>query len=128
MKNIVLYKIVLMAGMLMTITILNGQKPTISLLPSSHHYMHPEAMIDTSITSDSLAQFFPCPLPQFNEDDILKADPVKKVRRQIGPSFDSIFNKEEARRISGGNGSNSFPLYMKYLNPIKLFIHITALK
>jgi len=117
-----------MAGMLMTITILYGQKPAINLLPSSHHSMHREAMIDTSFASDSLFKYVPIPLPQFIDIDTLKADPVKKVRRQIGPSFDSIFNKEEARKFSGGLRSNSFPLHIKYLNPIKLFIHITALK
>ena len=128
MRNIVLYKIVLMAGMLMTITILNGQKPIINLLPSAHHYMHPEAMIDTSFNNDSLFKYIPSPMPQYFDIDTLKADPVKKVRRQIGPSFDSIFNKEETRRFSGGLRSNSFPLHIKFLNPIKLFIHITALK
>ena len=128
MRNIVVYKIVLMAGMLMTITILYGQKPTISLLPSSHYYMHPEATIDTSFANDSLYKYIPSPLPQFIDIDTLKADPVKKVRRQIGPSFDSIFNKEETRRFSGGLRSNIFPVHIKYLNPIKLFIHITALK
>ena len=128
MRNIVVYKIVLMAGMLMTITILYGQKPTISLLPSSHHYVQREAKIDTSFNSDSLFKYVPSPLPLFIDIDTLKADPVKKVRRQIGPSFDSIFNKEEARRFSGGHRSNSFPLHIKYLNPIKLFIYITALK
>ena len=117
-----------MAGMLMTITILYGQKPAIKLLPSSHHYMHPEAMIDTSYANDSLLKYVPGPLPQLIDIDTLKTDPVKKVRRQIGPSFDSIFNKEEARRFSGGHRSNIFPLHIKYLNPIKLFIHITALK
>ena len=117
-----------MAGMLMTITILNGQKPTISLLPSSHHYMHPEAMIDTSLSNDSLLKYIPSPLPQYFDIDTLKADPKKKVRRQIGPSFDSIFNKEENQRVSSGIRSKSFPLHIKFLNPINLFIHITALK
>lgn len=127
MRNIVLYKIVLMAGMLMTITILYGQKQTIKLLPTSHHYMHPEAMIDTSFANDSLYKYVPSPLPQFFDIDTLKADPKKKVRRQIGPSFDSIFNKEETRRFSGGLRSISIPLHIKFLNPIKLFIHISAL-
>ncbi len=117
-----------MTGMLMTITILYGQKPAIKLLPTSYHFMHPEAMIDTSFANDSLYKYVPSPLPQFIDNDTLKADPMKKVRRQIGPSFDSIFNKEEGRRFSGGLRSNSFSLHIKYLNPIKLFIHITALK
>lgn len=110
----------------MTITILYGQKPALKLMPTSHHYVHPEAMIDTSFANDSLYKYVPSPLPKFI--DTLKADPVKKVRRQIGPSFDSIFNKEETRRFSGGLRSNSFTLHIRYLNPIKLFIHITALK
>ncbi len=116
-----------MAGMLMTITILYGQKQTIKLLPTSFHYMHPEAMIDTSFANDSLYKYVPSPLPQFFDIDTLKADPKKKVRRQIGPSFDSIFNKEETRRFSGGLRSISIPLHIKFLNPIKLFIHISAL-
>jgi hypothetical protein len=128
MRNIVLYKIVLLAGMLMTITILHGQKPTLRLLPSSHQYMHPEPRIDTSFTNDSLSKYIPSPTPKYFDIDTLKADPVKKVRRQIGPSFDSIFNKEETQRISRGIRSRSFPLHIKFLNPINLFIHITALK
>lgn len=116
--------------MLIFINVLYGQKPSIKLLPSSHHNMHPEAMIDTSLANDTLLKYIPSPLPKYFDIDPGKAGPEKKVRRQIGPSFDSIFNfnKEETERITSGIRSKRFPLHMKFLNPINLFIHITALK
>ena len=128
MKHIVVYKITLITGLLLIITSLAAQKPTIDLLPSSHQYMHPEAMIDTSLTSDSLVQFIPPIGPPYINKDTLRKESVKKERRQIGPNLDTIFHRDEARKTPGEIRSMGLPLHIKYFNPIKLFIHITAVK
>ncbi len=65
MKLIVLYRLALMAGMLVTMTSMAGQKPTIDLLPSSNQYMHPAAMLDTSSIIDTLVKVIPAGQPQF---------------------------------------------------------------
>ena len=128
MRDIVLYKIGLLVGFLMIGTLLTGQKPAINLLPSSHHYMHPEPMIDTSLANDSFPIYNPKIQSHSNETDTLDRVTEKKVRPQIGPSFDSVFQKERARKFAGRTKSKDFPQHTMYLNPIKLFIYITALK
>ena len=128
MRNIVLYKIGLLAGFLMFGIVLNGQKPAINLLPSSHHYMHPEPMIDTSSAKDSFSVYIPKIQSHSNKTDTLIRVTEKKLRPQIGPSLDSVLEKEKTRKLSGRIKSKSFPQHIMYLNPIKLFIYITALK
>ena len=56
MKNIVLYTIPVL---LLVFTESIAQKPTIDLLPSNHERPHPEAIIDTIYTKDTLVINFP---------------------------------------------------------------------
>jgi len=128
MKLIVLYRLALMAGMLVMMTSMAGQKPTIDLLPSSHQYKHPEAMIDTTLYTDTLVQVLPPGQPQFLYRDSLEKKTQKKEFLNFGLSIDSIFQKKETKIKYHGVDSGRFPLILKLFNPIKLFIHITAIK
>ena len=117
-----------MAGMLVMMTSMAGQKPTIDLLPSSHQYKHPEAMIDTTLYTDTLVQVLPPGQPQFLYRDSLEKKTQKKEFLNFGLSIDSIFQKKETKIKYYGVDSGWFPLILKLFNPIKLFIHITAIK
>ncbi|MEN8228670.1 MAG: hypothetical protein ABFS38_10995 [Bacteroidota bacterium] len=101
MKYIVLYTM-MMAALLMLFTEVTGQKPTIDLLPSKHKRIHPEAIVDTSFSNDSVVKFIPD--DQSSSIDSNKKEKKKKIRRR--KSWKSL----------------------KYINPINFFIHITALK
>ena len=126
MKNIVLY---LIAGCLITFFESSGQKPTIELLPTSHQRIHPEAVVDTSHARDSLYKI----VPHGNSSVALSGDgethgDIKKESRRRWFQRDSIFQKKVLKSKQAGNWSERFYLMMIYINPVKLFIHITALK
>jgi len=127
MNNIVLYRIAFTIGLLMTVTLARGQKPAIDLLPSSHQYMHPAAIIDTSFANDTLTHIAPFQKPDTLNTDTLAVEKEKKRQFQFGLNLDSILHKGEVRKNQVGTRSGLFPLLTKNLNPIKLFIHITAL-
>ncbi len=59
MKRIVLYTIVFTTGLLACTPEISGQKPTIDLLPSANQHLHPEAIVDTTFSSDSLVKAKP---------------------------------------------------------------------
>jgi hypothetical protein len=108
-KNIVVY-IILILGL----TSLNSaaQKPSIGLLPTASVSFHPEAIIDTSITPDSLHRFVsPDPL----SDTITGGTTKLKYSRDATPTFAGI-------RLG------LYPLIFKKKNPIRFIIFFTALK
>jgi len=127
MNNIVLYKITLAVGLLMVVSMAKAQKPVIDLLPSSHQYMHPAAIIDTSFANDTLTSLPVFPSPDTLNTDTLIKEEEKKNHFQFGLNLDSILQKREVRKNQTGSKSDFFPLIIRYLNPIRLFIHITAL-
>jgi hypothetical protein len=127
MNNLVLYRIALALGILMAVSVTRGQKPAIDLLPSSHQYMHPAAILDTSSVNDTLIYIPPFQEPENAVSDSLKVQKEKKHHFRFGLNLDSILHKGEVRKNQVGTRSGLFPLFIKYLNPIKLFIHITAL-
>ena len=107
---------------------LNAQKPTIDLITSHHHYKHPEAIIDTGYAKNPLVRkpaLVQTP-PARNLD--LEAEPEKKRRRQIGPSFDSIFQKNDSTRAIHQKTPVKFSLMNRKYNPIKILLYIIALK
>ena len=127
MRNIVLYRLTFAIGILMAVNLAKAQKPAIDLLPSSHQYMHPAAILDTSSVNDTLIHIVPFISPDTVNTDSLKVKKEKKRQFQFGLNLDSILHKGEVRKNQVGSRSGLFPLIMKNLNPIKLFIHITAL-
>jgi len=127
MNNLVLYKITLAIGLLMGVFVARGQKPAIDLLPSSHQYMHPAAIIDTSFANDTLSQIAPFPLPDTSYTNSPRAEKKKKRQFQFGLNLDSVLHKGEVRKNKVGTRSGLFPLFIKKSKPIKLFFHITAL-
>jgi len=81
-----------------------AQKPTIDLLPSASESVHPEAMIDTCVTPDSL----------FLLDSItVKHSPALKKR-----------TIKTVALVKPG----LYPRFIKNINPISFIIHFTALK
>ncbi len=125
MKNIVLY---LIAGCLIIFVESSGQKPTIELLPTSHQRIHPEAVIDTSHSKDSLNKI----VPRENSTVALSGEPenksvIKRESRRKWFQRDSVFQKKVLKSKQESNWSERFYLMFIDMNPFKLFIHITAL-
>ena len=106
---------------------LNAQKPAIDLLPSSHQYMHPESVIDTSMTGDTLTYDLPLPLNQDPGNDTLLKESSKKNRFQFGLSLDSLFQRKENKKVQEKAGTGKIPLLYKKFNPLKLFFFVSAL-
>ena len=127
MNNIVLYKLVFLTGILLAVNLVRAQKPAIDLLPSSHQYNHPAAIIDTSFANDSLTFQAPFPVSDSSYIPAPEAEKEKKRKFQFGLNLDSILHKGEVRKSQVSTRTGLIPLMKKNLNPIKLFIHITAL-
>jgi hypothetical protein len=125
MNNIVLYKLLFSIGILVLATTMAAQKPNIDLIPSSYHYMPPEAIIDSSLTTDStiLKKYGLDPGVQEKKNTPVH---VKKERRQIGPSIDSLLRKPEGKKAVSEKYTGKLSLYIKQFNPIRFFIRISA--
>jgi hypothetical protein len=127
MNNIVLYRLFLSMGILVLATSLAAQKPNIDLIPSSHQILPTEAVIDTSRALDSLIQnsYLLDPGVQENPGPDVQ---VKKKRRQIGPSIDSLLRKPESKKAVSERPAGKLSLYIRQFNPIRFFIRISAIK
>ena len=128
MKSIVVY---IIAFLLWFLTIPNGlmaQKPAIDLISSHHQYRHPEAIIDTGYAVNPPLREAVLYQPDPEQNKELAREPDKKKRRQIGPSLDSLFQKEETSKPEKGNPGVKISYYHKRLNPLKFILYITALK
>ena len=128
MNNIVLYKMVLLTGFLALASVMSAQKPVIDLIPSSHQIMNPEAIVDTSMAIDSLVRKNAYVQPPADQKENATIEKVKKERRQIGPSMDSLFRKPETRNTQSTRTTGSISLYIRKFNPVKFYISIIALK
>lgn len=128
MNNIVVYKTIVATSLLALAISLSAQKPSIDLIPSSHQILQTAAIIDTSSVLDSMVQKT---LDTWTPDDMEKKasnETIKKERRQIGPSMDSMLRKAEFRKAESGRTARSILLYIRKINPVKFFISIIALK
>jgi hypothetical protein len=128
MRNIVVYNITFLAGFLLLSTGLLAQKPAIDLISSHHQYSHPESFIDTSYmvnppVREAVLKELP-PAQERKKSSELK----KKKRRQIGPSFNSLFHKEESKIPARDKTHAKISWLDKRVNPVKFFLYITALK
>ena len=126
MKSIVVYKIVFLAWPLLLSMSLMAQKPAIDLISSHYLYQHPEAVIDTAYTVNPTTREAVLRQPQ--ADHKRKARMEKKQRRQIGPSLDSLFQKEEDKRPAREKSQVNISIIHLRFNPVKFLIFITALK
>jgi hypothetical protein len=125
MNNIVLYRICLSFGILLLATTVAAQKPSIDLIPSSYQHMPPEAIMDTSLRSDSTIQKIYGLDPGIQEKKDAGVH-VKKERRQIGPSIDSLLRKSEDKKTVSERSAGKLSLRIRQLNPIRFFIRISA--
>jgi hypothetical protein len=118
MRRIVVYKITIIAGLILTGSLLNAQKHSIGLMPVSHQYRHPEAVIDTCFAIDSLGQSTPRVQSPVKQEKVAPLEPeATKV-----PLFVPIPRK------APGKISVNLMLFIREFNPLKLIINITALK
>jgi len=128
MNSIVVYRIVIVSWFIILASGLTAQKPAIDLISSHRQYRHPEAIIDTGYAvTPLLKDGFLTPTPAVQNQN-LRYETEKKKRRQIGPSLDSIFQKEENKNPKQEKSPVKVSLFDKRFNPIKIIIYITALK
>jgi len=128
MKNIVVYKIVFLSCSLLISMSLMAQKPAIDLISSHHLYQHPEAIIDTAFTVNPPVREAVLIQTQDVQDQQSVGRTKKKKRRQIGPSFESLFQKEEDKSPAQDKSPVNVSIFHPRFNPVKFLIFITALK
>ena len=110
-----------------------AQKPNIDLLPSTHQRTHPEANVDTSSSTISLVKSVPDNPPKsVFSDNEAKRKFWRNEGERKGLKLDSLFQKKDSNRERKvnrqGKEHSKYPLFLTFINPIKLFYHITALK
>ena len=128
MKSIVVYIIGFLTCFLLHSGALMAQKPAFDLISSNHRYRHPEVIMDTSYkVNPSVREAVLKPQPQV-QDQKVTARSERKKRRQIGPSLDSLFHKEESKAPSREKAQMKISFLNKRINPINILIKITALK
>ena len=121
----------MMVGLLMVFTEIAGQKPAFTLLPSTHHRIHPEAILDTSIVYVAQTSIVTgdcdCPLTS-PSGNLAHREIQQKESKKPGLHMDSLFQKPVFKNEHPGKRSGNYPLIIKYINPINIFLQITALK
>jgi len=88
MKNIVAYTLTIMLG---TGTLLNGQKLSLDLLPVQNEIIHPEAVIDTSYSNDSLIRYEIPEHLELNKESELSTESEVKTNQSISKWWESRF-------------------------------------
>jgi hypothetical protein len=127
MKSIVVNKILVVTGFLILTTVLEAQKPAIDLISTYQQNRHPEAIVDTGFALKPLVREtiqVQAPPVQTRK---LTDDSGKKRRHQIGPSLDSIFQKEDKRSNEKDKASVKISFFNRKYNPLKILIYITAI-
>jgi hypothetical protein len=128
MKSIVVYKMIIVIGVLILTKGLAAQKPAIDLISSHQQNRHPEAIIDTGYAANPPVRVgFITPTPPVHKQH-QRFEMEKKRRRQIGPSLDSLFQKDDNDNIKQDKQPVKISLFNRKYNPIKCLIYITALK
>ena len=126
MKSIVVYKIAFLSWFLILSGELMAQKPAIDLISSQHQYRHPEVIMDTAyMVNPPVREAVLKQLPPRQEPADQKE---KKKRRQIGPSLDSLFHKEEGKTPAREKSPAKTFWIGKRFNPVKFLLYITAIK
>jgi len=128
MKSIVVYIITILTWFMIIPTGLMAQKPAIDLISSHHQYKHPEAIIDTGYTVNPLLrEAVLIQKPPVQDQELVKKS-GKKKRRQIGPSIDSLFHKEESKDSIREKSPAKISYFDRRFNLIKVLIYIIAIK
>ena len=128
MRSIVVYKMIIVIGALILAKGLAAQKPAIDLISSHQQNRHPEAIIDTGYSVNPLVREMILIETPPAENKKLKGESEKKTRRQIGPSLDSLFQKEDNDNIKQEKQPVKISLFNRKYNPIKFLIYIIAIK
>ena len=128
MNSIVVYRIIIIGWFVLLASGLDAQKPAIDLISTHRQYRHPEAVIDTGYAEAPLFKegFFTPTVPIQNSS--LRKESEKKKRHQIGPSLDSIFQKEESKAPLKEESTTKISVFSRKMNPVKTIFFITALK
>jgi hypothetical protein len=100
---------------MVTLVEANAQKPAIMLLPAKMEVKHPEALIDTSQTSDTLIRTL----------DLRKDTSTVGSTPTIQPFIDG---KREEQDPFEQDGSGKSPLLGMRAGLIKFFLHVLAIK
>ena len=119
---------IIVIGALILAKGLTAQKPAIDLISSHQQNRHPEAIMDTAYAANPLVREAILIETPPAENKKLKGESEKKTRRQIGPSLDSLFQKEDNDNIKQEKKPVKISLYNRKYNPIKFLIYIIALK
>jgi len=128
MNSIVVYRILILSWFLILASGLSAQKPAIDLISSHQQKGHPEAIADTSHAANPpVRDFFFTPTPPVSKQN-QRVETEKKKRRQIGPSIDSLFQKEDSGEIKKEKAPIKTSLFNRRYNPIRFLIYITAFK
>ena len=128
MNSIVVNRILIVSWFLILASGLTAQKPAIDLISSHQQNRHPEVIIDTGYAENlPVRDFFFTPTPPVSKQNP-KVETEKKKRRQIGPSLDSLFQKEDSGDIRQEKAPLKISLFNRKYNPIKFLIYITAFK
>jgi len=124
MKYIVLYIITILW---ITSSETAAQKPALDLLPSTNGHIHPEAMIDTSSTNDSLVLIVPSHPGASTPAILSEEDNIRKNERRKGTGLDSLFKRRNSRKVQESMKPGINPLIFRNINPIRFLFHMTAL-
>ena len=119
---------IIVIGVLILTKGLAAQKPAIDLISSHQQNRHPEAIIDTGYTANPLIREAILIKTPPAENKKMKGESEKKRRRQIGPSLDSLFQKEDNDNIKQEKQPVEISFFNRKYNPIRFLIYITALK
>ena len=104
-----------------------AQKPTLDLLPSTHEHVHPEAVIDTGSTIESLVLFAPNTPGASSPVILSEGDGIGKNERQKGTGLDPLFKRRITKKVQEGMNPRINSLIIKNMNPIRFLIYMTAL-
>lgn len=108
---------------------ISGQEPVVEQLPTAPQSEHPESVTDTSVAYSSRIGILHPDYPSYvPAGDMVKREPRVKEERKSVLHIDSLFRKEVSSKESTDKRTVDYPLIIKYFNPIKFFLHITALK
>ena len=128
MNNIVLYRLLIGLALLLLFSGLEAQKPAIVLIPSAHQIQPAEAIVDTSEALDSMIHNYILLQESDTQEESGNFENLKKERRQIGPSMDSLLRRTDEDKVDERKTKGIQTLYIRKFNPFRIFIRITALK
>lgn len=128
MKNIVLYTIMILGGILSSIMV-NAQKPVIELIPVNRTLPPSEKAADTtSALRDQQAIRLIYDASTHPEPSVTRARPEPNEQRRTGMGLPSLFKKWIDVPEDRPPRPTGVPLFFKYIHPFQLFFQINAQK